>query len=60
MGLTNRKEEQLKTMPSIDFRVLRSKDGKFLIHRTTITDIKPVNYYKKVVENINEQAVAEE
>jgi hypothetical protein len=51
MGLSTTKEEQLRKMPQIDFRVLKSKDGKFLIHKTTITDIKPFNYYKKIVEN---------
>jgi hypothetical protein len=63
MGLTNRKEEQLKRMPTVDFNVYKSKDGRFLIHKTTITDIKPFAYYKKIVENpteIENTAVAEE
>ena len=50
MGLTNKTEEKLKKMPSIEFNVYKSKDGNYLIHKTTITDIKPFNYYKKIVE----------
>lgn len=51
MGLSNKREEQLKKMPQIDSRVTKSKDGRFLIHKTTITDIKPVAYYEKVFES---------
>lgn len=50
MGLTERKEEQLKKMPQIEFHVAMSKDKRFIIHTTTITDIKPYAYYKKVLE----------
>ena len=50
MGLTNKKEEQLRTMPLIESRVFKSKNGNFMVHKTVITDIKPVNYYKAVVE----------
>jgi hypothetical protein len=49
MGLTNNKEEQLKKMPIIEFKVSKSKDGRFIIHKTTTTDIKPVAYYNKVL-----------
>ncbi|MFW5746368.1 MAG: hypothetical protein ACOCWQ_02330 [Nanoarchaeota archaeon] len=59
MGLSTKKEEQLRRMPQIEFNVFRSKDGRFLVHRTTITDVKPINYYKKVVENIEQTPVDE-
>ena len=36
--------------PVVETQVTKSKDGKYLIHRTIITDIKPVTYYKKVFE----------
>lgn len=50
MGLSNKREEHLKQMPLIDSRVLKSKDGKFLVHKTTITHIKPVQYYQAVLD----------
>jgi hypothetical protein len=49
MGLSNRKEEQLKQMPIIRSSVGKSKDGKYVIHRTTITYIKPTAYYEAVL-----------
>jgi hypothetical protein len=59
MGLSNRKEEQLKKMPTVESRLLRSKDGKLLIHKTIITDIKPCEYYKVVMESPTEEQVVE-
>ncbi|MBU1974860.1 MAG: hypothetical protein KKG59_00480 [Nanoarchaeota archaeon] len=51
MGLTNKKEEQLKKMPRIESRIFLSKNGKYIVQRTTFSSIKPVEYYKKVIEN---------
>lgn len=51
MGLTDKKEEQLKKMPLIESRLRKSKDGKLLIHQTIITHIKPSAYYKAVLES---------
>ena len=59
MGLTNKKEEHLKNMPLIESRVFKSKNGNFLVHKTVITDIKPVNYYKAVVEGPGAEEVQE-
>ena len=61
MGLSDRKEEELKNMPKIEFSARRSKDGRFIIHKTTFTDIKPVKYYEKVLEgNETDQVVVDE
>ena len=49
MGLSNKKEEQLRKMPYIDVKMFKSKDGRYIVHKTTITDIKPVAYYEKVL-----------
>jgi len=49
MGLTNKKEEQLRKMPLIEFHARKSKDGRYIVHQTIFTDIKPVKYYEKVV-----------
>lgn len=59
MGLSNKKEEQLKKMPIVESKILKSKDGKLLIHRTVITDIKPVEYYKVVMDSATEEFVEE-
>lgn len=36
--------------PKTECFVNLSKDKKWVIHKTVITDIKPVSYYKKVME----------
>jgi hypothetical protein len=59
MGLTTKKEEQLKKMPHIETKMMKSKDGKLLIHKTIITDIKPTEYYKVIMDSVNEEAVEE-
>ena len=50
MIIGDKKLEQLKRMPAIQTVVFKSKDGKFIVNKTTITDIKPVNYYQTVIE----------
>lgn len=50
MGLATKTEERLKKMPKIESFITKSKDGKFIIHRTVITNIKPTEYYKAVVK----------
>ena len=50
MIIGDKKLEQLKKMPAIQSAIFKSKDGKFMVHKTTITDIKPVNYYETVIE----------
>jgi hypothetical protein len=59
MGLTTRKEEDLKRMPKIEFQARKSKDGKYIIHRTVFTDIKPVAYYDKVLTAAGEEVLEE-
>ena len=61
MGLTNKKEDQLKNMPVIEARIVKSKDGKYIIHKTTITTIRPVLYYEKVLEDdvVEEESVVD-
>jgi hypothetical protein len=50
MGLTNKREEQLRKMPLIESFISKSKDGRYIIQRTIITNIKPSAYYKAVLE----------
>lgn len=51
MGLTNKREEILKRMPLIESSFQKSKNGKFVIHKTVITTIRPVAYFEKIVQN---------
>ncbi len=57
MGLTNKREEQLKKMPLVEAKITKSKDGKYMIHKTIITHIKPVEYYKAVMDSPVEETV---
>ena len=41
--------DKLINMPVIKTSVIRSKSGRFIIHRTEITDIRPVKYYDKML-----------
>ena len=47
--LTKLKLEQLNKQPILESFVTKSEDGKWIIHRTLITDIKPVGYIEKVL-----------
>jgi len=51
MGLTSKKEEQLRKMPLIQNRIKASKNGRYIIQQTVITSIKPVEYYNAVLAN---------
>jgi hypothetical protein len=51
MGLSEKKEEQLRKMPQIETKIFKSKDGKLLINKTIITAIKPVAYYEAVISS---------
>lgn len=51
MGLSNKKEEQLKKMPIIKTSFSRSKTGKYLIHKTEIVTIRPLAYYEAVLQD---------
>lgn len=43
------KQEQLNRQPVLETRISKSEDGKWIIHKTIITDIKPTDYFQKVV-----------
>ena len=51
MGLSDKKEKQIKRMPRIETRVEKLPGKNLLVHRTIITDIKPIAYYNAVIEN---------
>ncbi len=49
-GLGEKKIEQLKKQPIIESSLKKSMDGQWLLHKTTILDIKPITYLEKVLE----------
>lgn len=49
--LSDAKIKQLSKQPIIENTITKSENGKWIIHRTTITDIKPVSYFEKVLGN---------
>jgi len=50
--LSEEKIRQLSKQPIIETKVRKSNDGKWLIHQTKITDIKPVGYFEKILEEL--------
>ena len=49
IGLSKIKQQQLIRQPILETQISKSEDGKWIIHRTIITDIKPVSYFEKVL-----------
>lgn len=47
--LSAKKLEQLNKQPIVETTIRKSEDGKWVIHKTTITDIKPISYFEKVL-----------
>lgn len=60
MIIGEKKMKHLMQMPYIETRVSKSKDGKWVVHKTTITSIKPVKYFEAVLSNEGETVVSEE
>lgn len=52
MELNEKKIEQLKKQPIIETSIKKSVDGQWVLHKTTIIDIKPVSYFEKVLESL--------
>ena len=49
--MENKTKEYEKNKPIVETQISKSKDGKYLLHVTKITDIKPIGYYQKVMES---------
>ena len=49
--LSERKIEDLNKQPIVETSIRKSEDGKWIIHKVSITDIKPVNYLEKVMDS---------
>ncbi len=50
MKLSKKQIEQLKKTPTIRTRIKRINSGEYVLHETIITDIKPIKYYKAIVD----------
>ena len=46
------KIKQFNKQPIMESFLEISKDGKWAMHKTIITDIKPISYYEKVLGNL--------
>ena len=51
MGLSDKKEHQIKKMPKIETVIEKLPGRNVLMHRTIITDYKPIAYYNAVIDN---------
>lgn len=49
MNLSSRKIEQLNKQPIVETSIRKSEDGKWVVMKTVITNIKPVSYLEKIV-----------
>ena len=56
--------ENLKKMPLVETTVRKSKDGNYIVNKTTFTTIKPIQYYETVLSSepseINDEEVMQE
>ncbi len=57
MIIGEKKLKQLKKMPYIETQVSKSKDGKWIINKTTITSIKPVEYFETILKTDGSEEV---
>jgi len=53
--LGEKKIEQLKNMPLIESKVFKTPDNRYMVHRTILSQVKPVEYYKAILENSSEE-----
>ena len=50
MEMTETHFLKLQKMPQIENQIRKSDDGKWVIHKTIITDIKSVKYFEKMFD----------
>jgi hypothetical protein len=58
MIIGEKKMKHLMQMPYIETRVSKSKDGKWMINKTTFTSIKPVQYFEAVMTSDGEEELS--
>ena len=50
-GVSGSPDREFENKPIVETQLSKSKDGKYILHRTINTDIKPVKYIQKVLES---------
>ena len=48
-GVSGSPNREFENKPIVETQLSMSKDRKYVIHKTVITDIKPVKYLEKVL-----------
>ena len=51
MEIPNQNQHEV-IKPIIESKITKSKDGKWIIHETTIVDIKPVAHLKEILKDL--------
>jgi hypothetical protein len=49
MEISQKKLEALNRQPIVETSIRRSDDGKWVIHKTNITEIRPATFYEKLL-----------
>jgi hypothetical protein len=57
VGFTKKQEENIRKMPYIETKIEKSKDKKYIIHKTTITHVRPVGYYQAVLNDKEQKEI---
>ncbi|MFH1408637.1 MAG: hypothetical protein ABIH34_01910 [Nanoarchaeota archaeon] len=57
ISIGEKKLEQLKKMPLIESKVFKTPDNKYIVHRTIISQVKPVEYFQAIIDNPVESVV---
>jgi hypothetical protein len=60
LELSQTKVEELMNQPVIESSMFKSMDGKWFIHKASITTIKPIKYVEKVLTNVESENVESE
>jgi hypothetical protein len=49
MEISQKKLEALNRQPIVETSIRRSEDGKWVIHKMTITEIRPDTFYQELI-----------
>ena len=49
MEISQKKLEALNRQPIVETSIRRSEDGKWVIHKMTITEIRPATFYQELI-----------
>ncbi len=52
--------KKVQRMPYIETKYEKSKDGHYLVHRTIITTVRPIEYFEKILSGEEKTATLPE